>query len=291
MSGLTMFAHLVLDRLTPGDIERIPEPALVMEDPGQVDAFMRAGREDGILAFTYFHNALHSLPLICPGDTVLDLACGPANQLVQIARLNPQACFIGIDASSEMLDHARATLDRCQTRNIKLQAGDICCLKDFADASVDAVISTLSLHHLPDEASLRACFREIRRVLKPGGGVLLIDFGRLRRQQTQEFFATDRTDLQLPVFTQDYRNSLRAAFSQKEFRSAASELGPEVLIQRTWIAPFMIALKSPPRRTPDASDQQRASRLFATLQPEQQRDFRDFARFAHFGGMELPLML
>jgi len=291
MSGLTMFAHLVLDRLKLGELERIPEPTLIMENPLQVDAFMRAGREDGILAFTYFHHALHTPSIICSGDTVLDLACGPANQLVQIARLNPQARFIGIDASSEMLGHARATLDRCQTDNISLQPGDICALNGFADASVDVVISTLSLHHLPDVASLHACFREIRRVLKPGGGLLLIDFGRLRRRQTQEFFATDRTDQQLPIFTEDYRNSLRAAFSPEEIRLAARVLGSNIKIQRTWIAPFMIAVKSPARRTPDAADRLRARQLFATLLPDQQRDFRDFSLLARLGGMVSPLTI
>lgn len=291
MSGLAMFAHLLLDRLSRAEQPRVPEPDLVMEDPEQVEAFMRAGREDGILAFTYVYNALHTLPLIRPGDTVLDLACGPANQLVQIARLHPQARFIGLDASSKMLDHAQATLARCHIDNVTLQQGDICRLGAFADASLEAVVSTLSLHHLPDLASLEACFREIRRVLKPGGGLFLVDFGRFRRRQTQEFFATDRAELQPVLFTEDYRNSLRAAFSVDEFCRAAQSLGAGFEVQRTWLAPFMLALSSRPRWRPDRLALARAEHLIGLLLPAQRKDLQDFARLFHFGGLPLPLGL
>ena len=288
MSGLAMFAHLLLDRFSRAELPRVPEPALVMRDPEQVEAFMRAGREDGILAFTYVFNALQTLPLICPGDRVLDLACGPANQLAQIARLHPEAEFVGLDASSTMLHQAHATLARCRVDNVTLQQGDICRLDAFADASLDAVISTLSLHHLPDLAALEACFGEIRRVLKPGGGLFLIDFGRFRRRQSQEFFATDRSALQPPLFTEDYRNSLRAAFSEAEFRQAMPALGDGAELRRSWLAPFMLALRSRPRWHPDRLAVARAEHLIGLLNPAQRKDLEDFARLFHFGGLPLP---
>ncbi|MDO6385505.1 MULTISPECIES: class I SAM-dependent methyltransferase [unclassified Uliginosibacterium] len=291
MSGLVMMFHLVLDRLARHEQVRVPEPALVMEDPAKVEAFMRAGREDGILAFTYVYNALQTLSLIRPGDTVLDLACGPANQLGVMASLHPQAQFIGLDASAAMLEHGQATLARQQLDNMRLRQGDICKLEGFADASIDVVTSTLSLHHLPDLAALEACFRELRRVLKPGGGVLLIDFGRLRRPQTQEFFATDRADLQPELFTEDYRHSLRAAFSEPELRQLAPVLGSDVSLHRTWMAPFMLALRSPPRWLPDAPAEARARQLISRLQPAQRRDLLDYARFFHFGGMAMPMAI
>jgi ubiquinone/menaquinone biosynthesis C-methylase UbiE len=45
----------------------------------------------------------------------------------------------------------------------------------FPNESFDTVLSTLMLHHLPREAR-EQCAREMRRVLKPGGRVLAIDF-------------------------------------------------------------------------------------------------------------------
>ena len=46
----------------------------------------------------------------------------------------------------------------------------------FPNGYFDAVLSTLMLHHLPREARTQ-CAREMRRVLKPGGRVLAVDFG------------------------------------------------------------------------------------------------------------------
>ncbi len=288
MSGPVMMFHLILDRFAGAGQARIPEPALVMEDPAKVEAFMRAGREDGILAFTYVYNALQSLPVIRPGDTVLDLACGPANQLGVMARLHPEATFVGVDASPEMLGHGEAALERLGLGNVRLQEEDICHLKGVADASVDVVTSTLAFHHLNDVPALESCFSEIRRVLKPDGGVLLVDFGRLKRRQTQEFFATDRSDLQPELFTEDYRHSLRAAFSEEELRQASRVLGPTVQFYRTWMAPFMVMMRSTPRCTPDRSAEMRARELVQSLQPEQRRDLRDYALFFKFGGLPIP---
>jgi ubiquinone/menaquinone biosynthesis C-methylase UbiE len=51
----------------------------------------------------------------------------------------------------------------------------------FPDAHFDAVLSTLMLHHLPVKAR-QACVREIRRVLRPGGRILAVDFGKPARE-------------------------------------------------------------------------------------------------------------
>ena len=59
----------------------------------------------------------------------------------------------------------------------------------IADRSVDGLISTMALHHLPTVGHLEACFAEIRRVLKPEGAVYLADFGRLRSLKSVLFFA------------------------------------------------------------------------------------------------------
>lgn len=65
-------------------------------------------------------------------------------------------------------------------RQRDLQHGDITDLNMLGPASADAVMSTVVLHHLPDEAVLFGCFAEVQRVLKPGGGLSLVEFGYLR---------------------------------------------------------------------------------------------------------------
>jgi ubiquinone/menaquinone biosynthesis C-methylase UbiE len=223
-----------------------------------------------------------------PGDRVLDLGCGPANQLAQIAKLNPQARFTGVDASAGMLDRARRTIARCGAANVELAPGDMTRLADIADASFDCVISTMSLHHLPDETALSDAVHAIRRVLKPGGGLYLIDFGRFKRVATQRFFAEDRSDIQPENFTRDYFNSLRAAFSVKELSRAMRILGDGVTRYTTALAPFMVIFKSAARRAPDEPTRQVARALYRRLGASQQIDFRLYARWLRTGGLELP---
>lgn len=289
MPSPSMLGHLVLDglaRLVGQTQPRVPEPTLVMDDPVQVEAFELAGREDGLLAPTYLYHAIQASAAIRPGDRVLDLGCGPACQLAVIARLNPAASFVGVDASGSMLDLARQTQARCALDNIEFRQGSMENLVGIADASMDAVLSTMSLHHLADESALAAVFREIRRVLKPGGGVYLADFGRLNRAATQHFFAYQRAGIQPPVFTLDYHHSLRAAFSLDSLLQAARLLG-DVVVESTFLVPFLVAVRSRQRRELDVQQQVLAAAAYTALDPRQRYDLRDLSRFFAHGGFSL----
>ena len=54
-------------------------------------------------------------------------------------------------------------------KNVSFRQGDITELSQFEDRSVDGVISTMVLHHLPTRDHLDACFREIARILVVSG--------------------------------------------------------------------------------------------------------------------------
>lgn len=286
-----MIGHLLLERLSRRVLPRIPESAPIMEAPDQIAAFMQCGRDEGILTHVYFFHAVMSLPIIRRGDTVLDLACGPANQLLHIARLHPETNFIGLDASSNMLSVARSTLAKNQIENVALQAGDITHLAAIATASIDCVLCTMSLHHLPDTTALHGAMREIRRVLKPDGGIYLADFGRLKRIATKKFFATDRVELQSDQFTEDFLNSMRAAFSVAEFKAAAAELGVRIQLQHTALAPFMLIGRSTTRRAIDAMLEAQIKLHYDNLTPRQKRDFNNIVRWFRIGGLPLPCAL
>jgi len=286
-----MLVHLILERLSRRELLRVPEPKLIMDDPAQIAAFMEGGREDGILAFLYFFHAVQVTAVVRPGDKVLDLACGPANQLVQVARLNPSAHFVGLDASSNMLATARATLARCAVGNVELLSGDMTRLADIDDAAMDCVMCTMSLHHLPDLPALAVTMREVRRVLKPGGGLYFADFGRLKRASTQRFFAQDRCERQPAQFTQDYLHSLKAAFSVEELSNAAALLGPGMVRHQTPLAPFMVIIKSAARRHLDATSQRLARELYGRMTAAQRVDFQVFARWFRAAGLGLPCAL
>lgn len=290
MSIPTMY-HLILERISRHVLQRIPEPELVMLDPLQNAAFMEAGGEDGFLAFSYFYHALQISPLVLHGDKVLDLACGPANQLVQIARLNPQSHFVGLDASINMLDRARTTLSRYDLSNVELVSGDMTRLVTIEDASMDCVICTMSLHHLPNLEALSSTMREVRRVLKQGGGLYFADFGRLKRASTQRYFSEDQRDCRSAQFTQDYINSLRAAFSVDELSNAVALLGSDVERHLTPLAPFMVVFKSAARRKLDTATRHLAQEIYRRMSTAQQKDFQALALWFRRGGYDLPCEL
>jgi arsenite methyltransferase len=283
--SVAVVVHLLREKLYWGSQSREPEPDLVMEREAQARAFALAGEQDGVLAFLYLYNAVQISSVLTPGDRVLDLACGPANQLVQMARLNSDMEFVGIDASSAMLQHAQSGLQRAGVGNVKLELGDITNLSHFSDGSFDCVTCTMSLHHLPDVVALSQTMQEIRRVLKPNGRFYLVDFGRFKLQSTQRFFADDLRESR--QFTDDYFNSLRAAFSVRELTAAAAMLEPGVQPFVTAFASFMVVLRSAAQRPLDASTLQRAKVALAGMPPAQQHNFHNLTNWFRMGGYPL----
>ena len=108
-----------------------------------------------------------------PGDRVLDVGCGPGYFVRMLAEaVGAKGSAIGVDAAPEMIDYA--TRRSSHRANCRFEPGSAESLA-FADAAFDVVVSSLMLHHLPEEARLSAV-REMRRVLRPGGTLLLAEF-------------------------------------------------------------------------------------------------------------------
>lgn len=289
MSAPVMMLHMLMERLTPGDRRRVPEPDLVMAAPDQVEAFAQSGHHQGPLAPIYLYLAIQAGHTIPAGGRVLDLACGPCNQLALLASLHPDTEFVGLDLSSTMLEQARDTVTRNGLRNVTLVQGDMRTLVGFDDRSFDGVFSTLSLHHLPTLADLDQTGRAIARVLRAGAGVFLADFGRLKRQATLNFLVHDRENEQTPLFTQDYMNSLRAAFSLTELQSAFAPLGTGLRTHATALAPFMVILQQGIEATTSPAHLMQATRAaFAALSDSHQRDLLALANWFQASGLPLP---
>ena len=281
-------ARVVLREMTTRErVARTPEPDLVMDDPAKVAAYTRAGREDGVMAPVYLFHTAHMCEVIRPGDTVIDLACGPATQLAQVARLNPDVRFIGIDLSRPMLERASDHVAALRLSNVELRHGDITVLASVADGSADAVVSSMALHHLPTVDLLGKNFAQVKRVLRPGGGAYFADFGRLFSAKSIDYFAYQYADRQPELFTLDYLYSLKAAFSVDDFRRASAVLGEAVRLSSTFGAAFMVALKSPPRRTLPDPLLQALVELRTAMPSHHKADFRDLRRVFSIGGLRL----
>jgi len=107
-----------------------------------------------------------------PGETVLDLGSGPGLDALLAARqVGPTGRVIGVDMTPEMLERARATAARAGAGQVEFRQGRLEALP-VDDASVDAVTSNCVINLVPDKS---AVFREIARVLRPGGRVVVAD--------------------------------------------------------------------------------------------------------------------
>jgi ubiquinone/menaquinone biosynthesis C-methylase UbiE len=108
------------------------------------------------------------------GERVLEVGCGTGEIALRAkARTGPTGSVAGIDPSPEMIAVARQKAARANL-DIDYRVAGAEALP-FADATFDVVLSSLMMHHLPEDLKPRA-LAEIRRVLKPSGRLLVVDF-------------------------------------------------------------------------------------------------------------------
>ena len=121
-----------------------------------------------------FRERLVELARLEPGEMVLDVGCGTGTLAVAAKRrVSASGAVYAIDASPEMIERAKRKSVKAGM-DVVFQTAVVEALP-FPDASFDAVLSTLRLHHLPRPAR-EQCAREMHRVLKPRGRVLAVDF-------------------------------------------------------------------------------------------------------------------
>ena len=113
------------------------------------------------------------LARLIPREAVLDVGCGTGDLTLEVARrVGSSGLVAGIDAAPEMVARAR---QKARRRHMAIDFRVEPVEKmSFADQTFDVVVSSLVFHHLPD-ALKRQGLAEIRRVLKPGGRLLLVD--------------------------------------------------------------------------------------------------------------------
>lgn len=114
-----------------------------------------------------------ALAQILDGMSILEVAIGTGLTFEEIIKANPNGQNVGVDLTPAMLEKAKGRLRKLGMNNYQVAVGDAYDLK-FADAQYDLLMNNYMFDLLP-EKDFVTVLREFKRVLKPGGRLVLVN--------------------------------------------------------------------------------------------------------------------
>jgi ubiquinone/menaquinone biosynthesis C-methylase UbiE len=153
---------------------------------------------------------------------ILDLGTGTARIPIIMCQARPQYQITAADLADSMLILARRNVEAASLlQRIKIAKVD-CKQMPYPDLEFDMVISNSLVHHLADPFSL---FREINRLVKPGGAILIRDLIRPEREEEVMALVASVGENYDAHQTQLFADSLRAALTIDEVRNLIDRAG------------------------------------------------------------------
>lgn len=189
-------------------MQRTPEPEL-MDAPEQAQAYADADfSEPNRLFVVQFLQLLDDRP----GDSLIDLGCGPGDICIRLADALPGWQVVGLDAGPNMLALAEAAVaarkleDRIELIHARLP-------DELPDGRFDAIVSNSLLHHLPDPMAL---WQSIAELATPGSLVQVMDLKRPDSPAAAELIVQAHAADAPRILKDDFYNSLLAAYTPEE---------------------------------------------------------------------------
>lgn len=191
-------------------MQRIPEPEL-MTDDAQCQAY--ASADFGVSNQAFVEIVRELIP--ANATNVLDLGCGPGDVMIRLARACPSLKITAVDGSPAMIQLALAAIEESGLSvTVTALQGYVPGLP-LSVGQFDAVLSKDFLHHLPDPMAL---WYEVRRLIKPGGFICVMDLRRPDSPETARDIVQAVAANEADVLKTDFYNSLLAAFTPEEIR-------------------------------------------------------------------------
>jgi ubiquinone/menaquinone biosynthesis C-methylase UbiE len=157
-----------------------------------------------------------------PAPRILDVACGTGRFLGQLHAALPRARLYGVDLSGPYLSRARDRLAGLPDLSLLCENAEAL---PFADATFDAVTCVFLFHELPRQVRRRV-LDELRRVLAPGGTVVICDSAQLHDSPELGFF--------LEAFPRLYHEPYYRSYLRDPLEAQLAEAGFDEVEARPW---------------------------------------------------------
>lgn len=164
---------------------------------------------------------------------LLDVACGTGRTLRQLAETHPRLRYYGLDLSPYYLQVAREVLSDVEDLSLVAENAEH---MPFKDEHFDVLTSVHLFHELPRNAR-RNVYREMLRVLKPGGLLVIQDSGQLSEGEEVAFF--------LGKFSQEFHEPFHRDYLSDDIGEGLAEVGFEVTSSEPCFVSKIVVARKP----------------------------------------------
>jgi ubiquinone/menaquinone biosynthesis C-methylase UbiE len=206
-------------------LNRVPEPTAKTESMANVMQYDRVMATKLVIAYALGLEIVYRARAEGTSGKGVDLACGPGHYTLCLTRYLGYEHMTGIDLSEPMIEAARRNaMALGLAERAEFRTGDITHLENIDSGSLDLASFTDAAHHMPDLQTVEHVLREMDRMTKPDGLVMVMDLVRLRTSELTEKYVhalgQDYVAQGLPDFFNDFRNSMYAAWTVREINQA-----------------------------------------------------------------------